>query len=257
MLTLFFQALSDLLNLAIGAILLRTGRLAAPEDPARPSEWWLTGATFLFLGTVGAAQSWIAAPRAYFAGAGSSTLELYLRWAPAWNTSRDVVVMMFGALLLSWVIRGRSPSRAATLAFLCAAALLGAALGWSAGSMTVETFARISSWVAFLGAIEALLLGFALLCILVQGRMSRLLWTCIGLYTFHLVLNVIWWSGLAWRWADGWAPPSWAVKLYPVLTYSVIVAVAARGWVLARRGIHAPPLLAPARPRDASMMGWK
>jgi len=209
----------------------------------------LTGLVFFLMGLSGAIQD-LYAVWAFRSGPGTAVYEAYLRWSPAGNYSRAFLIIAFAILLILHRSSSGSADRRTAVRMLSAiviASIVGGIVGATTGPVIS---AKHWSAAAVLDSIELVLLLCALLRGVTASTMDRILWSCLTIYSFHSVLNVIWFSALVWLHIPGmWSPRPVEIALYTAATYLVVYGLVSYRLHLARRGVHVPGLLEmPTRP---------
>lgn len=238
--TLILQLVLPALFLVFaGTALLIARQKGVPRDYRL--SWLLTGATFALYGLVTGIQNACAA-WAYVAGVGSPVLEAYLRYAPVGNHSRTFGTYAYCLAMLGLALSPslRSPRKVWLLVgFVAAGMAVGAAYGWREGAFVRQVHYTA---VAMLTALELILLLAMLFATLVVPTVDRLHWFAVGLHTFGVALNILWYVGLLGI-GFGWAPAPWVMAAYRVLFTGAMAAVAGRRLVLARKGVPVPGLM--------------
>jgi len=239
--TLVLQLVLPALFLLFGgtALLIARERGRVPRDYRL--SWLLTGATFTLYGLVIGIQNACAA-WAYVAGPGSRALELYLRYAPLGNHSRTFgsYAYCLAMLGLAFSPRLRNTGRVWLLAGLVAAGMMvGAAYGWREGAFVRQVHYTA---VAMMTALELILLLAMLFATLVVPTVDRLHWFAVGLHTFGVALNILWYVGLLGI-GFGWAPAPWLMAAYRVMFAGAMAGLAVRRLILARKGVPVPGLI--------------
>lgn len=241
--TLILQTLSAPLPLLFGILALAVARAERRGHPRHLRAWKLTTFTFLLLGACSSLQGgW--AVWAYLSGAGTDVYTEYLRWAAAGNTSRYVLMIAFGGAFTWLVLDGRRGTALGPLlpVVLSAAFVLGGVIGWGQGPL--ETFSRHAQFLAVLDLVEMVSLVVALLVSLTRAAVGRLLWCALAAYTLREPFNVGLLSALAHAGREGSrVHPNHLLHLVAILTFTVMITIAARSLALAREGVEVPAIL--------------
>lgn len=238
---LLLQVAAPLPYVGVGLAALAIER-RMPDRAAPPARAWrLVGLAFLLSGGGHLAQSlWAAA--AVAAGPESAVYAAYLRWTPAQNHSRALMMLAFGvALALLPRLSGwRAP------ALLLGGMVVGAALGWAEGGFQTE---RHFPLLSALDTLQLLVVLGALAATLHGNRVDRHLWLLVALYAVGHASSVIWLAALSWAETPGaWAPNALYLQGLLLLGASATLAVALRRLWLARRDVAVP---GPLEPFDA------
>lgn len=255
MTTLVLQCIGSAFAFLLGVQALRVAHSIRPAITVHQVSWMLTGLVFVLMGLSGAIQD-LGAVLAFRSGQGTAVYEAYLRWSPAGNYGRAFLIIAFATLLI--LTRSTSDSadwRTAMrmLSVLIMANIAGGLVGAATGPVIS---AKHWSAAAVLDSIELVLLLFALLRGLTVSAMDRILWSCLSIYTFHSVLNVIWFSALAWLHIPGmWSPRPAEIALYTAATYFIVFCLVSYRLVLAQRGVQVPGLLDPPVNTRPSLVG--
>lgn len=249
MITIALQLAWAVLTLAYGALAWGVARHPARAfaSPARQRGWWAAGVGFTLLGASSVFfNSWAA--YAFAQGPGSAAWEGILRWTRVGSFGRAGLVFAVAlALALAAHRAAISPRRYRALGWgLYGAALLGGgAWGWAAGEVVGRGGAHFGD-IALLCAAEAILLMAVLAYALHRDSMDRYLWLSVCIYTVTLVLNVVWFTAMAWIDQPGaWSPLRYGLHLYTIAAKLLMIGAVARKLALVRRGRLAPDVLAP------------
>jgi hypothetical protein len=244
MLTLTLQCLSAVLGLAFGLLALRVARTGGTSLPTvRRQGWWVTGASFTALGTTLVLGN-IWAVWAFAAGPGSAAWNGFLAWTPAWTYSRVAIVVLLALALLRLAFvdgQGERSLRIRYAALLGLGMVAGGAAGRMQGPLVGNGGAYFSTF-ALSNAAEAGLLLLALASGLVRGTVGRHLWLALCVYALVLVLNVNWFSAMAWADVPGaWRPKPYMIQGYSAAAFLLMIGVAGRRLARARRASRLAP----------------
>lgn len=247
--TLFLQSAVAVLSFVFGGIALRVSRRVTL--PGTRSTWELTGWAFLLPAVLGLLMSF-AACRAFAAGPRSAVYQLYIRHVPATSYARICAKIAFGVVLCASVSLSRMDARrrtAAGVAITVAAMLAGACIGHAQGALVPRT-----SYVnqSVFEAAELVALLAAVLAGLRRSTLDRLLWVALALYTAKQALNPLLLGSFAWMGQAGNDLASLTIRAMAAAVYTVMVALAGRRLVLARRGVSVAAML-PATQRQPRM----
>lgn len=243
-LTLVLQGLTALLVTGFGAAALAAIRHVGGFPQRYRRTWRTTGFALLLIGVSASLQN-VHGARAILGGEGSAAWDGYMRWAPAWNHSREAVLFALALLLLGSALaprrlgvdRGWAPP-----GVLLAACALGAWLGWLEGPLDFAVHFRR---VAILDAVGLLLLATGVGAAIVADVADRLLILALVAYAIPLPLNALWFAWMASH-VGGWSPTASSMQMYRLAFGVVGAAVAVQRWRLARRGAYVPGLHPPA-----------
>ncbi|HVG46102.1 MAG TPA: hypothetical protein VM890_15270 [Longimicrobium sp.] len=240
--SLALQVLVAVITMGIGVLALRVA--PGPGTSARTAAWFIAGVTFASEGLVATFHS-ILAVGAALAGPGTVFYTVYLRFMPAGNDARVVVVFGF-ALGLGWVLLLGRPSPGKRTIVAATAVLLAA--GFVAGlfepPVAPQQGADHFSVMSYFGAATAVLLFAALYRAMVRETVDWLLWVALALYAVQEALSsniqiVLSWAGLS----GGWSPPAKAMLWAGLVSAFAMLACAARRLAIARAGGEVPGLL--------------
>lgn len=253
LLTYWLQVVLSLSFGAFGVLSLLVGRHPDPNGPFRSAGWRLAGVAFLSHACVRVIQN-VWQRLVFHEPLGSPALERYLDWAPIFNHSRTFLLVGFCGLLIALVVRKEPPGPRfwrTVPAVLAGGLVLGGTLGYFEGTLrAVIHYTNVS----LLDLLEVVVLFGVLFAALATSRMDRLLWAALGLYAFMLTLNVVFMLAFAAKDdASAWSPPAWVLPAYRSVLTWLMVALAARKLVLARRGTPVPALLESGSRRPAAM----
>ncbi len=243
-LTLILQFATAVLHMATGAAALAAVRRPGGFPARFRLTWRVAGWALLLMGINGVLQD-VHGARAIAGGQGSAVWDGYMRWAPAWNHSREAVSFALAALLLACATaRGRAwlERRGAAAAALAAAMAAGALGGWLEGTLDYDAhFSRI----AVLDSAALLLLIAGVAAAMLADVVDRFLIVALVTYAVPLPLNALWFAWMTMSGDGGWRPSPSTMGMYRVLFAAAVCAVAVRRWRLARRGAYVPGLLGP------------
>lgn len=256
MTTLFLQCVVAILTLAFGVMALRVARRVPGAPELHRATWLLTGVVFTVLGINTAFHNVIAAPWAFFAGKGSPELDLYMQFSPIANHSRGFLMLAYGAMMAAIIPVSRAAGqRLGALTVLVAIAFMavGAVLGFREGYLTRATHytaTTITDAAGLIFLLVALFLG------IVRNTTDRLLWVGLVIFTVHELLDIPWFSAMAWADVPGaWRPSAKYIHLYASVAYLLMIFVAERRIRLARKGVRVPGLLEFPQRAVGSMIG--
>lgn len=214
------------------------------------SAWLVTGLAFLLSGSGHLLQAlWAAVAVAW--GPDSAVFAAYIRWTPAQNHSRALMMLVFG-VVLTLLPRLASGRRAAgwgrrSLALLGCGLAAGAALGAAEGPFEAG---RHFPLLALLDTIQLLVLVFALVVNLAGDRLDRHLWAMIAVYAVAHATDVIWLSALSWLGTPGvWTPNLVYLQVFLLAGGVATLLVALRRLQLARRNV---PVAGPLESLDSA-----
>lgn len=256
MTTLLLQCLVAVLTLAFGVMALAVARRAGGAPELHRAAWVLTGTVFTILGINSAIHNCIAAPWAYFAGKGSPELELYMQFSPAGNHSRGFLMLAFGAMMIGIVSVSRLAGRhvgAFAVVVGVASMIVGGVVGLREGNLVRATHYTAT---AVTDAAELILLLVALFVGIVWNTTDRLLWGALVIFTVHEMLDVPWFSAMAWADVPGaWRPSARFIHLYASVAYLLMIVVTERRLRLARKEVPVPGLFEFPQRAVGSMLG--
>lgn len=233
--TLVLQVAVALLLVVFGVGATVAARAMGTPGMHRES-WRVTGILFVVYAAINLVQVTFATA-AYFAGPGTALYDGYLAAAPSGNHVRTlllpVLYVTLGVIALRRTVGG---SRLLGLwAGIATAVVAGALYGQYEGSLEA---ARHFSATAVLDAAGFLLLGGALILAIQRDSMDRLLWACLAIHGFRIILGVLYHTGLAWFGVPGgWAPPAWQMHTVRVVLIGAQIALVLHRIRLARRGV--------------------
>ncbi len=256
MTTLLLQCLVAVLTLAFGMMALEVARRAPDAPELHRAAWVLTGTVFTILGINSAIHNCIAAPWAYFAGKGSAELKLYMLFSPVANHSRGFLMLAYGAMMIGIVrvsrLAGRHVGRLAVLVGVVSM-IVGGVVGFREGSLIRATHYTATTVT---DAAELILLLGALFVGIVWNTTDRLLWGALVIFTVHELLDVPWFSAMAWADVPGaWRPSPRYLHLYASVAYLLMIVATDRRIRLARRGVRVPGLFEFPQRAVGSMLG--
>jgi hypothetical protein len=248
--TLILQGLAALLLLGSGAAALGASRHPGGFPARYRLTWRIAGLALLLIGASSTLQN-VHGALAIAHGEGSPMWNGYMRWAPAWNHSRQLLPFALALLLLGFAL---APARRALerrwlpAVVLLAACALGAAMGWMEGALD---FAPHFERVALLDAAALLFVICALAATMIADVVDRLLMLALLAYVIPLPLNALWFAWMAAHVdGGGWAPSPLSMQLYRIAFDALCAGLSAWRWRLARRGAYVPGFLpAPAEVR--------
>lgn len=230
MVTLFLQVLVALLKLAFGALAARVAaRVAAgdaePASELRRSAWWVTGVTFLLSGAGSILQSsWAAG--AVAAGAASGLYEAFIRWTPAMNYSRILLMLGYGLVILSLsALHPLSRSRGrGVVIFLLICFVVGGGAGWMEGGFQAGSH---TTWLSVSEMAELIVLLAALGVALFARSLDWMLWTALLLYSIRQAINALFWAAASWSVVpEAWHPPFWSLQVVAIVGWVGMIALA-------------------------------
>lgn len=246
--TFILQSVAAVVLAATGVAALAAVRGSGGFPERFRLTWRITGLTFLAIGVSALLQN-VHGGRALLGGEGSAAWNGYLRWAPAWNHSREgipfaLALLLAGCALAPARLRLHHPWTAPLV--LGATVALGMLAGWAEGPLSFGThYTR----VAVIDAVALLFVISALAAAMVADVVDRLLIATVVAHAIPLPLNALWFSWMVEYRDAGWSPSPFSMQLYRVTFDLLCVALAVRRWRLARRGAYVPGLLAtPPRP---------
>lgn len=238
--------------LQVAAALVLTGSGAAALAASRHTggfparyrlTWRIAGLALVLIGVSSILQNAHGA-LAIAHGEGSPVWNGYMRLAPAWNHSRELVPFALALLLLGAALAPKHPAldgRWIPPVVLLAAFALGGVMGWMEGPLD---FARHFERVALLDAAALLFVICALAATMIADVVDRLLMLALLAYVIPLPLNALWFAWMAAHvGGGGWAPSPASMQLYRIAFDAVCAGLAAWRWRLARRGAYVPGFL--------------
>ncbi len=246
MVTLWMQCVVAILTVLWGFLAVQVWRRIPTAPELHRASWALTGWVFTILGISTTIQLGIGAPWAYFSGEGSTVYELYLRLSPIGNHSRGFLVIAYGVMLagLPWIWRvARHRFFAVVLLASCAAMTVGALVGWVEGPLV-----QVIHWTAtaIFDSVELMLLLLALFVAVVWNTTDRLLWVALAIFAVHEMLDVAWYSALAWSDVAGaWSPKPRYIHMYASLAYLLMIIVSVRRMRLADKEVEVGGFIEP------------
>jgi hypothetical protein len=255
MATLILQCVVAVLTLVFGVAALRVGTELRGSPRLHHAAWVVTGVVFTILGISTAIQNCVAAPWAFFAGAGTPVYDTYIRFSPMGNHSRGLLIVAYGAMMVGLMVfcrgaKGRLVRLSVGVSFLAMA--LGAYIGWKEGPLVRATHYTA---MAVSDSAELLFLMGALFVAVIWNTTDRLLWLALVIFTVHELLDVGWYSALAWAGIPGaWSPSPLYLHLYASVGYLLMTVIAVRRANLARRGVRVPGLLEPPAQATPSLL---
>ncbi len=228
--------------LLFGLLALRVRRRAGPARRDRGTlAWSAATAYFLIGGGYSAAHAALAAA-SYVAGYRSP----FGAWVGSWGiqatVARGVVAVVFGAMLLALMVMRRrlhpvaravAPALAAT-SLVATFVILRLPVRWD--------FFTVSTTLAVLNGLTAILVMGALFAAVLNDGMDQLLWLSLGLYALKETLSVSQFAVMAW-----WSLAPQSDVYYFLYASGVVVgaamcAVAVRRLRLAEQGRRVPAL---------------
>lgn len=236
MLTLAAQWLVSLSVLVLAVLALRIARITPPEEASFRRAWAFTGGAFLILG-LNAAFHDLFATAGFWAGPGSALWTGVIVAHPVLNHSRTFAEIAYSAVLCVLLLRppsaDRPPSIRRPLLVLCAAMLLGGAVGANETVFSGLThFTAVALWdiLTMMGMFMLLYVGIS------TGRMDRGLWFTLGIFAFALAISVIGFAALAQIDVVGeWHPRPSHLHLTKAVLHSAAAVVAWRHLARLRR----------------------
>ncbi len=250
-LTLILQAVNGVVLACAGAAGVAASRHSGGFPGRYRVSWRMAGLALLLIGVSATLQN-VHGARAVLHGEGSRAWAGYMRWAPAWNHSRETVPFALAFLLFGYALAARDSRldrRWIPPLVLVAASAMGAGIGWLEGSLD---FALHFQRVAVLDSLALLLLVCALASAMVTDVVDRLLIAFLLAYAIPLPLNALWFAWMAAHVDAGWRPSAVSMQLYRLAFGSLCMGLAVRRWTLARRGAFVHGLLVPSPPARPS-----
>ncbi|MFL5382127.1 MAG: hypothetical protein ACJ8GN_06400 [Longimicrobiaceae bacterium] len=242
-------ALTLALQVAIGALTLGFGLLALrvaprPGKSERTLAWFMAGVTFTFDGALALVHSLVCVAAA-FVPQESSFFRGYLRFTPAANDARNLLVLGFAAGL-GWVVllRRPAPSARTIVAVAGVLALAGFVAGLAEPPFEQQRGAGHMGILSLGGAATSVILFAALYRGMVRETIDWLLWIALALYAADQALSSNIQTALAWAGFDGaWRPSFRSMMWVGLVSASVMLACSVRRLAIARAGEEAPGLL--------------
>ena len=247
--SLTLQTLLPFVYLASAGAALRVARLSSAPYGWQGTGWRLLALAFGAHGAVLLLHTQFAVA-AYAAGIGSSVYATYLTWMPPLNHARSLLLLGFALALMALAV-ARHPGRR----FLVRAGVamaVGFAAGFAIGVAeapfrALTHYAAVATW----DAVQLVCMLAALLACLVRGRLDRLAWLAVWIYTLQLALNVLLVAGLSRAGVPGeWSPRPWVLHATRLVLALVMAALVYQRLRLARRGVVVNPLARPPRTLD-------
>ena len=242
-LTLILQAAAALVLTGAGAAALAASRHAGGFPGRYRLTWRISGHALLLIGAGSILQN-VHGALAIAHGEGSGVWNGYMRLAPAWNHSRELVPFALALLLLGVALAPKHRAlgqRWLPPAVLLAAFAAGGAMGWREGTLD---FAPHFERVALLDAAALLFVICALAATMIADVVDRLLMLALLAYVIPLPLNALWFAWMAAHVDDGgWAPSPVSMQLYRIVFDALCAGLAVWRWRLARRGAYVPGFL--------------
>lgn len=227
-----------------GLLALQVRRRAGPARRDRVTlAWSAATAYFLVGGGYSAAHAALAATGALM-GKDSRLYGWVGGWAIQATLGRGVVAVVFGALLLALMVMRRHQLHPLTRSIplvLAVTAVVATAAALQVPPRLLDYFA-VSTSLAVLSALTAMLIMGALLAAVLNDGMDQLLWSALALYALKETLSVSQLAVMAW-WSV--APHSEVYYFFygsGVVLGAGMCAVAVRRLRLAERGRHVPAL---------------
>jgi hypothetical protein len=244
MLTMTLLSISALLKTVFAGLAVRVVASIGQAHTRPAVSWVWLAAAFLVSAISGLAQA-VWAALAFEKGAGSSVMDLYVRWMPAMNYSRFGVMVGLGIGLS--VVAFLSPRPAFSRLFwpvVISAVLLfpGFIAGYLEGPY-VRGFHQ--SRLSILQLVETLALLAALFFAVIRRSMDTWLWLALFVYGFRQVVNTLTWAGTVWLSTPGaWHPPVWLDPAIGIAVWLTMIGIATHRLRLARRGTTASSIFA-------------
>lgn len=247
---MILQVVAALILVGAGASAVAASRHPGGFPERYRSTWRMTGLALLLIGASSALQN-VHGALAIAHGEGSRVWNGYMRWAPVWNHSRELVPFALALLLLGFALAPKHSAmnrRWMTPVVLLACFAAGGAMGWMEGPLD---FARHFERVALLDAAALLFVICALAAAMVADVVDHLLMLALLAYVIPLPLNALWFAWMAAHVHDGgWSPSPLSMQIYRIAFDGACAGLAAWRWRLARRGAYVPGFLpAPAEVR--------
>jgi hypothetical protein len=240
--TLALQLAVAVMTLGIGVLALRVA--PAPGASPRTAAWFMAGVTFTLDGALAVVHS-SAAVVAVLMGPQSRFFALFLRFLPAGNDARSLLVLGF-ALGLAWVLLlGRpAPSARVIVAGSGLFALVGFVAGLAERPIGDRGGGDHIAIISLAAAATALVLLASLYGAMVRERVDWLFWTALALYAVQEAISSNIKGMLAWAgFGGGWAPPVRSIMLTALVTLVMMLACTLRRLSIARAGGDPPGLL--------------
>lgn len=240
MTTVLQQLAAGALPLLFGVLALGVWRRLGPERRDRPGlAWKLTAAKFVVGGGYATLHALFSAA-AITGGPRTGVYAFVVRWAVAANAGRAVLTIVFGGMLIALLALHRRAG--ARIAAAAPWVLLGVAAAATAAMRALlgDSAYTLSTVLAVLNALTAILLMGALLVAVLNDGMDQLLWLALGAYTLKETLSVSQLAVMAW-WSV--APQVQTFRIFywiGIALSASMVALAARRLHLARAGRRVP-----------------
>lgn len=240
MTTAVLQFIAALCTLAFAAVAWRIARQAG-DCSLSHAAWIVVAVAFLWRAIPETVQNAVAF-WALHAGPGSDPYETFVRWTPAVNHARTLIMAALGWVLASLpLLRGR-PMGFMWRWALAVAPLLAATgffVGWREGPTSALHVASLS----ILGMVELVGLMVALQVALFLHSLDRYLWIFLCVYAVHVAIKVVWYSGaVEFFLGREWYPLAWVLPLLAIPPYLVGIVVSRRRLALARSGVPVPAI---------------
>lgn len=240
--TLIFQSLGTLLSLLFGIVALRVGWHPALHASARRQAWLAVGFAFVVFSLNKGLQECFAVA-AFFSGEGAPIYDFFISWSPVFNQSRTTGGIALWLVLGIFVLTGRSFKRrglAAAMVAIFAGMAVGAGIGLYQGEL--EGLGHFAA-VAVLDTVDLIVLLSVLFGLLIRDRVDRLLWLALAFHAVKLAFNTIWMAALInWSVPGSWSPPIWHMHAGRAVLTGVMLGLAWRRLILARRDVEVPTL---------------
>lgn len=231
-----------LLALLFGVLALRVWRRAGGGRRDRSTvAWGLTAAAFIVVG-VHATLHTVLSAAASAAGPDSALYRWVVGWTVAANLGRALVSVTFGVLLLAaLVVHRRWVPRVARAA---PAILAGTAVAATLGALRLPpaTIYGLSTSLAVLSTVTAVVMMGALLAAVLNDSMDQLLWLALAAYALKETVSVSLFAVLAW-WSMAAHVEAYRIFYWVALGLSAgMVGLAARRLRMATAGRRVPAL---------------
>ena len=204
----------------------------------------MAGVTFTVDGALALVHSLVCVAAA-FVPQESSFFRAYLRFTPAANDARNLLVLGF-AVGLGWVLllRRPAPPARAIVATAGVLALAGFVAGLAESPFEQQRGAGHMGVLSLAGAATSLLLFAALYRGMVRETIDWLLWIALALYATDQAISSNIQTVLAWAgFGNAWAPSFRSMMWVGLASGSAMLVCSVRRLALVRSGEEAPGLL--------------
>lgn len=249
MTSLSLSWLDSLLQVAFAVLAVQVGRRLPVHAGRQRDAWRMTGLTFALFSLVVIPQLAVGTA-AFVLGPEHPVYAAYLRWAPAANHSRTLVVWSLYVSLAVLALRSDTPPwmRRAYPVLVGSMLVAGGVIGSLEGPFDIV---RHLSNTSLMDAAAFVALASLLFLLMLRDTIDRALWVALGCYGTSAVVSSLFLAAIAWINAGVWTPSPIMMEASRLVFSTGMVSMAAWRLRLADRGVPLPGLLGTPRPLPA------